>query len=366
MKDFVYNDFEKIVIDEMPLIDVRAPIEFEKGAFINAVNLPLMNDEERHLVGICYKEKGNEEATKLGYELVSGDIREKRVNNWKRQIETNPETMIYCFRGGQRSQISQEWIKEATGKEVRRLEGGYKAFRTYLMAQLEPEALISTPILLGGCTGSGKTILLQDLDNAIDLEGIANHRGSSFGRKITPQPTPINFENNLAYALIQHKYKGYKNMILEDEGRNVGARFLPKPLAAHFRSGDLVVLKVPLEERISITMDEYVIQSQEDYLKTYTDGTALSEWAEYIRESVMRLKKRFGAESCKEILGVFDEAYQDQLRTGNLEGHRDWIEIMLRDYYDPMYNYQIEKTVHEIIFEGNKKEVLEFLKSKEK
>ncbi|HHX60073.1 MAG TPA: tRNA 2-selenouridine(34) synthase MnmH [Epulopiscium sp.] len=366
MKTVVYNDFEKIVLNQTPLIDVRAPIEFKKGAFINTVNLPLMNDEERHLVGICYKEKGNEEAVKLGYELVSGDIRQARITAWQNHIKNNPETMIYCFRGGQRSQISQEWIKEATGEQILRLDGGYKAFRNYLMEQLEPSALISTPILLGGCTGSGKTILLKKLKNAIDLEGIANHRGSSFGSKITPQPTPINFENNLAYALINHKHQGFKNMILEDEGRNVGARFLPQPLAAHFHSGNLVVLKVPIEERVEITMDEYVYQSQEDYCQVYADEVALSQWADYIRESVMKIKKRFGEESCKEILAVFEQAYQEQLRTGSPKKHRDWIEIMLRDYYDPMYNYQIQKTTHEIIFEGNTNEVLEFLKSQER
>lgn len=366
MDKFIYNNFEKIVIDKIPLIDVRAPIEFEKGAFINAVNLPLMNDEERHLVGICYKEKGNEQAVKLGYELVSGDRRAARVSAWKTHIENNPDTMIYCFRGGQRSQISQDWIKEATGNQVLRLEGGYKAFRNYLMEQLEPAAQTSPPILLGGCTGSGKTILLQQIKNAIDLEGLANHRGSSFGRQITPQPTPINFENNLAYALITHRHKGYKNLVLEDEGRNVGARFLPKPLAAHFNSGNLVVLKVPLEERIEITMEEYVCESQENYSKVYTDGTALSQWAHYIRESVMRIKKRFGEESCKEIIAVFEQAYDEQLKSGSLDKHRDWIEIMLRDYYDPMYNYQLQKTTHEIIFEGNTNEVLEFLKSQER
>lgn len=366
MKNFVCNDFEKIVLNQTPLIDVRAPIEFEKGAFMGAVNLPLMSDHERHLVGICYKEKGNEEAVKLGYELVCGEIKEARVNAWKSQIEDNPETMIYCFRGGQRSQISQKWIKEATGEQVLRLEGGYKAFRNYLMEQLDPSAQKSRPILLGGCTGSGKTILLQKLDNAIDLEGIANHRGSSFGRKITPQPTPINFENNLAYALINHRSKGYKNLILEDEGRNVGARFLPKPLAAHFNMGNLVVLKVPLEERVNITMDEYVYQSQEIYSATYTDGTALSQWAEYIRESVMRIKKRFGEESCKEILTVFDQAYKEQLSTGSQDQHRDWVAMLLRDYYDPMYEYQLQKTTHEIIFEGNTNEVFEFLKSQER
>lgn len=233
------------------------------------------------------------------------------------------------------------------------------------MDQLDPSVQTSRPILLGGCTGSGKTILLKKLENSIDLEGIANHRGSSFGKQITPQPSPIDFENNLAYALINHRDKEYKNMILEDEGRNVGARFLPKPLAGYFNSGDLVILKASLEERTSITMDEYVYQSQEEFEKAYPDGTGLSQWAAYIRESIMRIKKRFGQESCSEILSVFEETYKAQLELGEQEGHRKWIEILLKDYYDPMYEYQIQKTTHHIIFEGHTKEVLEFLKSLE-
>lgn len=365
MKELVYNDFEKIVINQIPLIDVRAPIEFEKGAFKNTVNLPLMNNKERHEVGICYKEKGNKEAVELGHELVRGKIKTTRVQAWVSHIQNNPHSLIYCFRGGQRSQIVQEWIKEASGREVLRLDGGYKAFRNYLLEQLEPEAQKSRPILLGGCTGSGKTILLNKLENSIDLEGIANHRGSSFGKKIRPQPTPIQFENNLAYALIKHRHKAYKNMILEDEGRNVGARFLPKPIAGYFNSGDLVVLKVPLEERIQITMDEYVYQSQEEHSKVYPDGSALDRWADYIRNSIMRIKKRCGEENCRQMLAVFDQAYKKQVETGDFEGHRDWIGMLLGDYYDPMYQYQIEKTSHNIIFQGNTEEVFEFLKSKE-
>lgn len=356
-----YNDFEKIVIEESSLIDVRAPIEFEKGAFINTVNLPIMDDKERHLVGICYKEQGNEEAVKLGHHLVSGDIKQMRIDAWTSHLEKHPNSMVYCFRGGQRSRIAQQWIQEATGKEMMRLDGGYKAFRNYLLSELEPSQQTSKPILLGGCTGSGKTILLNKLKNSIDLEGIANHRGSSFGKKITPQPSPINFENNLAYALIQHKHKGYKYMILEDEGKHVGARFLPKPLAAYFNTGDLVLLKVPFQERIKITMDEYVYESQEKHITSYGEEQGLIQWASYIETSLVNIQKRLGKQECRKVIEVFAQAYQEQLNTGNMSLHNNWIDMLLRDYYDPMYQYQIEKTTHNIIFEGDTREVLNFL-----
>ncbi|MEN8255915.1 MAG: tRNA 2-selenouridine(34) synthase MnmH, partial [Verrucomicrobiota bacterium] len=194
------KDFKRIVLDDIPLIDVRAPIEFESGAFPTAVNLPLMNNEERHLVGIRYKEKGNAAAVKLGHELVGGEVKQERIAAWAEQIKHRPDTMLYCFRGGQRSKISQQWIAEETGTVIPRLEGGYKAFRNYLLEQLDPANQNPVPVILGGRTGTGKTILLQQLENAVDLEAIANHRGSSFGRFTTPQPCPIDFENSLAWA----------------------------------------------------------------------------------------------------------------------------------------------------------------------
>ena len=168
------EDFERIVLDDTPLIDGRAPVEFERGAFPAAVNLPLMNNEERRLVGIRYKERGNTEAVKLGEELVSGDIRRQRIEAWAAQLNQWPDTLLYCFRGGQRSEISQRWIAEETGKIIPRLKGGYKAFRNYLIDRLDPSSLKSKSILLGGRTGTGKTLLPRQLDHAVDPEAIAN------------------------------------------------------------------------------------------------------------------------------------------------------------------------------------------------
>jgi tRNA 2-selenouridine synthase len=100
------DDFKSIVLNRTPLIDVRAPVEFANGAFPDAVNLPLMNDEERHLIGIRYKEEGNAAAVKLGHELVSGEIKEARIRAWSDLMASKPDAMLYCFRGGQRSKIS--------------------------------------------------------------------------------------------------------------------------------------------------------------------------------------------------------------------------------------------------------------------
>jgi tRNA 2-selenouridine synthase len=362
MKQSTTQNFKQIVVENTPLIDVRAPIEFEKGAFQHAINLPIMNNEERHLVGTCYKEQGNEAATRLGYHLVSGEIKEKRIEDWVSFINEHPNTMIYCFRGGSRSRITQEWIQETTRNEILRLEGGYKAFRNFLMNYLTPEFQTTNPLILGGYTGSGKTILLNQLDHAIDLEGIANHRGSSFGNHPSPQPTQINFENNLAYAIIQHQAKGYRHLILEDEGTNIGKRFIPKPLMNYFRSGKFVLLDIPLEERILITREEYVIQAQQEYCQAFGFELGLQKWYDYILESLEKAHKRLGDERYQRIIQAFKLAYQVQLESGDLEKHLVWIRILLEEYYDPMYRYQMEKNHQKVIYSGNTTEVLEFLK----
>lgn len=356
------NDFKKIVIENIPLLDVRAPIEYEKGAFLNSINMPILNNEERHIIGTCYKEKGNEEATKLGYKLVSGEIKEERIKGWTNFFKENDRAMLYCFRGGSRSRIAQEWIIENLNKEVTRLEGGYKAFRNYLIDELTIEKQDYNPIILTGYTGSGKTILLNKLDNSLDLEGIANHRGSSFGAHIKPQPTQIDFENNIAYRLINLKNKGFKNVILEDEGKNVGRNFVPKDLQEHFRKGKYIILDVSLEERTTNTLKEYVIESQQEYIDVYGEE-GLDKWFTYIYESMNRVKKKFGGDNFNIVINELDKAYKNQLSTGSIDLHRIWIERFLRDYYDPLYKHSLGRHDYDLLYRGNTEEVYEYLKA---
>ena len=127
---------KKLFLDNIPLIDVRAEVEFSQGAFPSARNFPILNDEERRLVGICYKEDGPEAAEAYGFELVSGASREKRINQWLAFIKENPTAQLYCFRGGKRSQIATQWLSDA-GKDVNRIAGGYKSLRRFLLNQFE-------------------------------------------------------------------------------------------------------------------------------------------------------------------------------------------------------------------------------------
>lgn len=349
------NDFRSIVLKRTPLIDVRAPVEFEKGAFPNAVNLPLMNDDERRLVGIRYKNEGNAEAVKLGHKLVGGAVKEERVKAWTDFMAAHPDAMLYCFRGGQRSKISQEWLRDA-GKKILRLKGGYKAFRNYLLSEIEQSPRHFKPLVLGGRTGSGKTILLKKLENAIDLEALANHRGSSFGRKITPQPAQIDFENALAYELIQKLERGFKHLVFEDEGRNIGSVYMPKAFAGYLAGAPLVILETPRQERVEITFDEYVVEAQKMYKNAGYDDH-LQAWKDDIQSAMKRIERRLGSQRHREVSDLFESAFNEQIGSGSLDAYKEWVAYLLREYYDPMYDYQIQKRAGQIEFRGCSEEV---------
>ena len=355
------EDFRRIVLENRPLIDVRAPVEFNKGAFPTAVNLPLMTDEERHLIGIRYKEQGNASAIQLGKELV-GPLKQERVDAWKAFIKAHPNAYLYCFRGGQRSQISQAWVQEA-GITIPRLKGGYKAFRSFLMAESERIASEANTLIVGGRTGSGKTRLILECENSIDLEGLANHRGSSFGGFTTAQPSQIDFEDALGYVLVKHEAKGYTHLIIEDESHNIGRIYIPKPLFTHLKKGELVILNTPMQERVEIIFAEYVTLALQKYHERYgVEG--LKEWFEHANDALVRIKKRVGHERYIKMHTTLIDAYAVQKETGNTEAHKVWIEMLLREYYDPMYDYQIEKGDIPIAFEGNYDEVLAYLQSR--
>jgi len=356
------SDFRSIVLNNIPLIDVRAPVEFEKGAFPDAVNLPLMSNAERHVVGIKYKEEGHEEAVKLGHALINNERKNERVQAWLDFIQANPEAKLYCFRGGERSKISQEWIRESD-HEIVRLQGGYKAFRSYLMEETERSVEQFKPYIIGGRTGSGKTILLNRLGNAIDLEGLANHRGSSFGRKIIDQPTQIAFENALAYDLIQKLDRGFKTLVFEDEGEYVGRVYIPKTLAKYLSIAPLIILETDTQERVEITFDEYIVKAQESYNESYKENS-LEAWSESIHAAMSRIKRRLGGERYKHLCQIFDAALEEQKSTDSLEKYKVWINYLLVEYYDPMYDYQIEKNKERIIFRGSAAEIETFLKQK--
>jgi tRNA 2-selenouridine synthase len=355
------EEFRRLVVEEVPLLDVRAPIEFYQGAFPHAENHFLINDEEREQIGKQYKHLGQDAAIDMGHELVTGRKKAERVAAWRAFAESHPEGVLYCFRGGMRSKISQQWLYEATGIRYPRIKGGYKALRRFLIDELEVSAREVNPIVIGGRTGVGKTLLLHKLSPMVDLEGLAWHRGSAFGNHATPQPRQISFENALSIALIKLRAAGNPPFVVEDEHRNVGSCFMPDAIRDKFRDSPLVVLEASLEERVANTHQEYIHEALAEHVALYGEQQGFDKWAEYLLTSLDKIRKRLGAVRHAELRGVMQGAIDQHRDQHNVEPHRDWIRELLGNYYDPMYDYQIQGNAKQIAFQGERAALIDYL-----
>ncbi|QIZ78953.1 tRNA 2-selenouridine(34) synthase MnmH [Ferrimonas lipolytica] len=353
------SDYLTLLLNKTPIIDLRAPVEYRKGTLPGGISLPLMNDSERGKVGHCYKHKGQQAAVELGHQLVSGDIKAERINAWMAQIEKQPETVLCCFRGGMRSQISQAWLKEA-GSNRPYIQGGYKAVRQYLIGETERVASQSDLIILSGMTGSGKTDFLNERSDSVDLEGIANHRGSSFGRMLTEQPSQIDFENQLALALIRHNQQ-QNTLLLEDESRLIGRESLPLELYNLMMLAPRVVLVRSTAERVEQTLKDYVVTKFQAYRERDGEEQGWQAFSDYLLSSLERVQKRLGQQRYDKLKQQMLAALAAQQSRNDLDQHRVWIEAMLLDYYDPMYHYQRSKLEAPILYQGSWQEVHQFL-----
>ncbi|ELR63682.1 Selenophosphate-dependent tRNA 2-selenouridine synthase [Photobacterium marinum] len=358
------EDFRQLFVNDTPLMDMRAPVEFAQGAFPTSVNRPLMLDSEREAVGTCYKEQGQEAALALGHELVHGDIKAERVAQWKAFCEANPNGYLYCFRGGLRSEITQQWLKEA-GIEYPKIVGGYKALRRFLIDTIEQVA--AQPMtLIGGNTGCGKTIMVNELGNGIDLEGAANHRGSSFGRYVTEQRTQINFENVLAVEMLKKQERGFTHFVYEDEGRIIGSANVPLALNEAMQHAKIAVVNDPVDVRIGRLIDDYVVRMQRDFVARDGEELGWINFAEYLARGMFGIRKRLGLERYEALLNVQQQAVKAMQINGSLDGHDDWLRPLLVEYYDPMYTYQLSKKADRIVFRGEYDEVKDWLVEKTK
>jgi tRNA 2-selenouridine synthase len=354
------DDYFELFVNDVPLMDVRAPVEFVKGAFPSSANLPLLDDDQREQIGIRYKDAGEQEAIELGLQLATPQIKNQRLRGWKKFCGDNPHGYLYCFRGGLRSRTTQKWIRDS-GVEYPLIKGGYKAMRRYLIDELEA-SIDSVPlVIVSGLTGSGKTRVLRELSHHIDFEGIANHRGSAFGANVTDhQPGSIDWENQVSIALLKHrsKFPG-KPVFVEDESRRIGRVNMPDKLYQKMQTVPRAILSVDIEARVRLIIEDYILHAWPEY-QAWFETQAKGKFSHFILNNLARIQRRLGGEKYKIVRQCFESALQEFFSTGKVSGFDDGVRLLLTDYYDPMYRYQLAGKTAPIIFEGPKKEYLEW------
>lgn len=358
----VLTDFSALFLQDIPLLDVRAPVEFAEGAFPGAVNVPLLDNAQREQIGIEYKQAGQAAAIALGEQLATPDIRAARIAGWRAFAAQHPQGALYCFRGGLRSRISQQWLHDS-GVTLPLVQGGYKALRRFLLETLEQRCVVQPFILVSGRTGTGKTDLLYRLPHAVDLEGLARHRGSTFGYTTAPQPSQIGFENELAIHLLKHAHAHpHHPLFLEDESRLIGRVALPPLLQASMKKAPLLVLEAPLDVREERVVRDYIQGQRAAYAQVYGDEAA-PRFADFVLHNLDRIRTRLGGERHQQLREAWREALVIFERTGDSTAFRPGIRRLLVDYYDPMYDYQLSQRSGAILARGDADALLRFVPS---
>lgn len=305
--------------EQLPLIDARSEGEFSQSQIPGSFSIPILTNEERVKVGTLYKEEGSIEATLKGFELVGHRFHQIQ----KEALERFPEqkAIVYCWRGGMRSQILS-WLLSMVGFEVYRLKGGYKTYRTFTFEKVRERYPL---LVLGGKTGTGKTVLLKKLkesgEQVIDLEGIAHHKGSSFGSiGQKPQPTVEQFENLLAEEL--RLMDIHVPIWVENESRKIGRLIIPDRFYGQMTQAPLLEIQRTEEERIEHIAEEYGQLPESELIA-----------------AVKRLQKRLGGLRTQQAITDIVE-----------KNHSAWISNLLL-YYDKTYDFDLQrheasKTVH--------------------
>jgi len=354
-------ELRSLFLQNTPLIDVRAPVEFQQGSLPGAVNLPLMNDDERAAVGTTYKKSGREAAIQLGHELVSGTVKETRIEAWLEQIRQKPETVLYCFRGGLRSQISQQWLKER-GVNRPLIEGGFKKVRQFLRDEIEQFSAKHEFLLLTGPTGSAKTHILNQANfyPNVDLEALACHRGSAFGASDRPQPSQVDFENRLAVELMRIESRCQtQKPLFEDESRMIGRSVLPESFFNRMRESAVILVEESFERRVENIFTDYVLNTA---IAKGPEAVALQLFAKY-RTAVQAISRKLGGLKTQEVLQELAISEKNYREGQGLESNKAWIAPLLHSYYDPLYSRSFEKREPKILFRGCGPEVVEFLRN---
>ena len=352
MKFYDPDSYLSIVLQNTPILDVRAEIEFTEGHIPHSTCLPILDNEQRAMVGIVYKQQGQAAAITMGENLISGQTKQLRLQNWANFFCKNPRGFITCFRGGLRSKKAQVWLSEL-GIHRPRLLGGYKGFRHFLIDELIALSKSSALTVVSGATGSAKTHLLRAIKPyraVIDLEELANHRGSAFGN-LGLQPQQAVFENHLSYTWIRMAQMRSGKYIIEDESRMIGRCIQPESLFQKLRESNIVLIEEPISIRI-----ENIYQ---DYVKNQCSEALFDKYLFALKQ----IKQRLGGLRYVEI--KFDlETARKQWRQGwGTEVNKVWIQKLLKYYYDPLYINSLQRRQPRILFRGSWSAIFEYLRT---
>jgi tRNA 2-selenouridine synthase len=293
-----------------PVVDVRSPGEFERGHIPGARSVPLFSDEERAEVGLTYRREGRQAAVRLGLARVG-----PKLSELARLLLAVPGAgdplRIHCWRGGMRS-ASLAWLAETLDLPVLLLEGGYKAYRQWVLERFEQPWPLR---LLGGRTGTGKTDLLLELARrgvaVVDLEGLAHHRGSSFGGLgMPPQPSTEHYENRLAATL--QELAGAPEIWLEAESAQVGRCRIPAGLWRQMLGATVLEVCRPLPERVRRLVAVYGREDGQDLAEaTRRIGKRLGPARS--AAALEAIERRDWPEACRQMLDYYDRCYDHAL-----------------------------------------------------
>ena len=297
--------------ENIPVIDVRSPSEHKLGHIPGSFNIPLFDDNERAIVGTKYKKEGRTSAILEGLKLIGPSISVKLSKALA--VAEGGKLLIHCWRGGMRSE-AMAWLFSLGGIDTMLLGGGYKSYRNHILEKLCETRRI---IVLGGLTGSSKTHILQYIKflghQVIDLEGLANHKGSAFGSLgQLPQPTTEQFANSMFNEWSQWGMN--LPVWLEDESRNIGSVFLPDNFYLNMQDAPSIILMMDVETRLPRLLEEY---------SGYPP--------ELLKTSVSRISKRLGGGNTAEAIKAIEAG-----------DYATAIKITLY-YYDKAYLFGLKK-----------------------
>lgn len=294
-------------------IDVRSESEYARAHIPGAINLPLLNDEARAAVGTTYKQEGREAAVQLGLRLIGPHFETYYQSLLSIGKTSNKKILLYCWRGGLRSQIASTLV-QWSGMPVCMINGGYRSFRQWVFSTLDVPRRY---LLISGHTGTGKTEVLHRLrehgECVLDLEGLANHKGSALGGLgFPPQPKNEHFENLIATTLFA--FGEGSTIFVENESRMIGQCAIPMSVWQGMQSAPYIELEVDIDVRIERLLKEYAHFPLENLI-----------------QQTQILRKRLG--------GQHEQAAIEALNQGDF---KRWVEILLV-YYDKSYTHFLEK-----------------------